>query len=304
MEYTYSNFYDSLDDVGKHIAETLRNHIAENHTDYKPYGISPKSLHFRKYAKHGKPLCSLFSNNDVLSIRFMLYSSAVHEVLLRQNEFGERVRSEIVQACKCKGCGYYGDPNNCWLQHHYFINNELMYGCNTAWYTIENITDSDIGDLLHLSDLQSKHMTHNARDSRGAGYSEDNISRCGEIKIVKLEQIILDIDDFEPADKRITKYTTDYNFTPMGASDGLWFYFDESAACTTIPDGFYAMITVSEPLKFSAERAWDYICLWIRQNGKTITSANTLIKFFKQSENQFMEMYVPIKNGVNNNDIR
>ena len=294
MEYTYTDFHENLDDVGKRIAETLRNHIAENHAEYKPYGISPKSLHFRKYAKHGKPLCSLFSNNGSLSVRFMLYSSAVHEVLIRQNEFGERVRKGLVQACKCKGCGYYGDPSNCWCQHHYFINNELLYGCNTSWYTIENINDDDICDLLYLADLQSKHMSHNARDSRGAGYNEDNISHCGEVKIVRLEQIELNIDDFESADKRIDKYTNDYNFTPMGEHGGLWYYFDKNAACTTIPDGFYAMITVSDPLKFSAERAWDYICLWIRQNDKTITSANKLIKFFKHGGNQFMEMYVPI----------
>ena len=327
QEYTYNDFLNTLDDTSRHVTDTLHKYIAETHPEYKPYGIIPKdktkkewSLYFRKSSKHGKPLCTLFSANGALSIRFIFYSPMVHEVLLRQEEFGEKVRTGILQACRCKGCGYYGDKKFCWLQHHYFINNKLCYSCNSAWYTIDYITEgdlseSDIEDLLYLSDLQSKHMSHNARESRGAMYEEENLLRCGTPLVVKLKQAELDIDDFDPADyaevKRLNKYAEAYNFTPMGANDGLWYYFDDKAVCgtpnegyafTTIPKGCYVTITISNPFTFSAIRAWDYMCLWIRKNNMTVISLNIggikahrLIKFFRQGTNHFMELYVPVK---------
>jgi len=77
--YSYTDFLKTLDDAGKRIAEVMQNHITKNHTGYNAYGIAPKnktkkewSLHFRKSPKHGKPLCSLFSDNGILSVRFMI----------------------------------------------------------------------------------------------------------------------------------------------------------------------------------------------------------------------------------------
>jgi len=163
-EYSCTDFLESLDNTGKRIAEAMQSHIAKNHAEYNPYGILPKnktkkewSLHFRKHPKHGKPLCSLFSNDGTLSIRFMFYSEMAHEVLLRQDEFEEQVRTGLLRACGCHGCGDHGDKKFCWCQHHYYINNKLRYSCNTVWYTIENITegqfsDRDIKDLLYLCD--------------------------------------------------------------------------------------------------------------------------------------------------------
>ena len=330
-EYTYHDFLETLNSAGRSVAEALQNHIAESHAEYKAYGILPKdktkkewSLHFRKYPKHGKPLCSLFSNEGVLSIRFMFYSSMAHEVLLRQEEFGEQVRAGILQACRCKGCGDHGDKEHCWCQRHYYINDKLCYSCNTVWYTIESITegrlsDRDIEDVLYLSDLQSKHMLHSAKESRGAMHEEENRLRCGEVEIVKLEKAALGIDVFDPADhadvKRLDKYTSEYNLTPMGENSGLWFYFDERAACgkpnegyliTTMPDGKYAMITIAKPFAFSVIRAWDYICLWLRKNNMTVNPVDIggvktpmFVKLFKQGGNQFAEIYVPVESASN-----
>ena len=325
--YVYTDFLETLDDAGRRVAEAMHRHIAKNHTEYKTHGVLPKnqtktewSLHFRKHPKHGKPLCSLFSNNGALSVRFMFYSTMVHEALLKLEEFGEQVRTGILRACRCSGCGHHGDKQFCWCQHHYYINNKLRYSCNTAWYTIDNImegqlSDRDIEDFLYLSDLQSKHMSRNIRESRGASHETENALCCGDIKIVKLEPTALDVDIFDPTDhadnKKLDRYTKNYSFTPMGTHNGLWFYFDENAACgtpneddlfTTIPDGHYAMITVSDPFTFSAIRTWDYICLWARKNNVAVDSVDIgemrtpmLVKFLKQKGNQCMEMYVPIR---------
>ena len=177
------------------------------------------------------------------------------------------------------------------------------------------MSDGDIADLLYLSDLQARHMAHNAKESRGAGYDDENLLRCGVPALVKLNKLELDMDDFNPADytdvKRLDKYTGEYNFTPMGVSDALWFYFDGQVVCgmrtgeyafTTVPGGVYAMVTVSSPFTFSAMRVWDYVCLWTRKNNVAVTSVdiggektNMFVKFYRQGMNQYMEMFVPVK---------
>lgn len=328
--YTYHDFLNTLDDTGRGVTEAIYQHITQNHPEYQPYGILPGdkakkewSLHFRKSPKHGKPLCSLFSSDGALSVRFIFYSPMANEVLLRQNEFGEKIRTEILRACACRGCGYFGDKEFCWCQHHYYINSKLLYSCNCAWFTVDNIkegdlSENDIRDLLYLSDLQSKHMSKNAKESRGANYDEENLLRSGAISVIKLKRAELDIDVFDPADyadiKRLDQYAMNYHFTPMGASNGLWYYFDDKAVCgmpiedykfTIIPEGNYAKITVSNPFTFSAVRAWDYICLWMRKKNMLVNSVDigglkthTLVKFFKQGANQMMEMYVPVKDTI------
>lgn len=322
QEYTYYDFLNTLNNLGQYVTETIHKHITENHPEYKSYGILPKdktkkvwSLYFRKHPKHGKPLCSLFSSSGLLSVQFIFYSTMANEVLLRQDEFGDKVQTGILRACECKECGYFGDKEFCWCQHHYYISNKLKYSCNSAWYTIDNITESDIQDLLYLADLQSKHMSHGAKESRGSAYEEDNLMRCGNISIVKLNRTELNIDDFKSTDytdvKRFDKYAKTYNFTLMGTNGGLWCYFDDKAVCgtpndgyvfTTIPESNYAMIKISNPFTFSAVRAWDYICLEIRKNNINVTSidiggieTHKLIKFYKQGTNYYMEMYVPVK---------
>ena len=298
VEYTYADFLATLDGVGQRVAEALKNHIAQNHPAYSAYGVLPKSktneewsLHFRKHPKHGKPIFSLFSCHGVLSIRFMFYAAMIHEVLLSLEQFSEQVRAGLSQACQCSGCGCHGDKQFCFCQHHFFINHRLRISCNTAWFTVDDITDGqlsvkDIEDLLYLCDLQSKHMSHRARESRGAMHNEENQRRCSAPRIVSLARTALDIDVFNPADyadeKRLDRYVVEYNLTPMGAGDGLWYHLDERAVCgapdegynfTTIPAGCYAMMRVSIPFTFSAVRAWDY-CAYGR--GKTAWMSHPL----------------------------
>jgi len=328
QEYTYTDFIDALNDTGKRIAEAIHGHIAESYPEYKPYGILPKnrdkkewSLFFRKHPKHGKPLCALFSNDGALSIRCTFFSPMMHKLLLRQEEFGKNIRAEILRAGSCGQCGRFGDKQFCWVQHHFFVNEKLSWMCGGAWFEINDIeegdlSDNDLNDFLHLIDIQSKHMAHSARETQGAGYNEENLLRCGEVSDVKLERTELDIDVFDPADytdiKRLDKYARAYNLTPMGESNGLWFYLDERAICgtpdegyrfTAVPEGAYANIKVSDPFTFSAIRAWDYVCLWIRRNEMSIASADIggtktpmLVKFYRQGEKQFMDIYVQIKN--------
>ena len=328
-EYTYADFLATLDGAGQRVAEALKNHMAQNYAEYSAHGVLPKSsakeewsLHFRKHPKHGKPICSLFSSHGMLSIRFMFYAEMVHEVLLRLAQFGEPVRAGLSQACRCTGCGAHGDKRFCFCQHHFFIKHQLRISCNTAWFTIDDITDGrlsgrDIGDLLHLCDLQSTHMSHSARESRGAMHEEENQRHFSAPQIVSLAETALDIDTFNPADdadaKRLDKYAGEYSLTPMGAGDGLWYYLDEKAVCgtpdegynfTVLPAGRYAVTTVSNPFTFSAVRTWDFLCLWMRKNGMTVTSVDIggaqtpmLARFFKRENNQCMEMLVPIKSA-------
>lgn len=327
MEYSHSDFLNSLNGTGQIITEALHRYISEKHPVYKPYGILPKnkdkkewSLYYRKHPKHGKPLCALFSKDGLLSIRCTFFSPMVHELLLRQNEFGENIRAKILKSSRCNHCGYYGDKLFCWLQHHFYVNERLSFMCNCAWFEINDIAegtlnDNDLNDLLHLLEIFSKHMVQSANESRGSNYDKENILRCGNVVSVNLNQLILDIDDFYQEDyvdtKKLYKYTNTYNLTPMGANGGLWFYFDDNAICgkpndgycfTKVPEGCYAMVTVSNPFKFSVIRAWDYICLWVRKNNMSVTSVDIgdlksflFIKFYKEGTNQLMEVYVPVK---------
>ena len=326
-EYTYSDFITALNDTGQLITEALNKHIAKNHTLYKPYGIVPKnktkkewSLHFRKQPKYGKPLVSLFSNRGVLSIRCMFFSPMMHELLLRQDEFGENIRAEILRTSRCTHCGYHGDKQFCGCQHHFYINNRLSWMCNSAWFSLNNISEgdlneNDINDLLYLLDIQSKHMARNTKETRDAHFDMENLLGCGSVTIMNLDLTKLDVDDFNPADyadiKKLEKYAKSYNLTPMGSKDGLWFCFDIKAVCgtsndgycfTTVPAGCYATVTTSNAFASSVIRVWDHICLWIRKNKLSVTSVdiggkNTpmLIRFYKQGALQFAEMYVPVK---------
>lgn len=327
QEYTYQEFMENAGIAGRRVVEAIHRHITQKHPQFKPYGILPKdktrkewSLHFRKHPQHGKPLCSLFINNGTLSIRLIFDSPMTHEVLLRLDEFGDQVRAGLLLACRCRGCGSFGDREFCWCQHHYYVNDELLYGCNTTWYSIDNIAEgelsgADMADLLYLCDLQSRHMTQDSKGSRGAGYADENCARCGSPLVVKLNRMDLSVDHFAHAEytdvQRLDRYAEKYHLTPMGVNDGVWLYFDDRAVCGTpgegcaiaaIPECCCAMVTVSNPFSFSVVRIWDYLCLWTRRRQLTITSADMggiktpmFVKFFRQEETQYMQMYVTMR---------
>ena len=328
-DYTYSDFLSTLNPAAKPLADTIQSHIAQHHPTYAPHGIAPKdktredwSLYFRKHPKHGKPLCCLFSTKGALTVRMALTYPMIHELLLRQDEFGDYIRAKILLFCRCTGCR--GDEY-CWCQRYYLIKDELKWTCNTAWLILDN-SDIDslpqhaLADFLRLIDLQSKHMTQNPMDSRGSGF-EDEAVRCGEVEISHMMR--LDFCEGAPerelfADtKKLTKYSRDYNLTwlgithdtRLGADDGLWMYHDEQVICGEekammipyIPKDKYAVITVADPFSLSLVRAWDHVCTWARRNGVKLAATSIcctkmplLVRFYKQDDIQYMQMYAQI----------
>jgi hypothetical protein len=327
-EYKYKDFIATLDDTGQHVSKTIYDHIANHYPEYKPFDIRPTNKTFKEWAmnfrikpKVGKALCTLYSVNGKLSMRVVFLGFMLNELLLKQNEFNDKIRRfillDICKSCKNK-CDYYQ------FRQHYYINNKLMVSkkmnCESREYSteyaeIDNIDEDDINDIIHLIDLQTKHMTKDPREIRGNDYAETSKKRCGKIKIIELEQIDLDIDDFEQSDyadsKKLDKYATVYYLTPMGVYDGLWYYHNDKAVCgisgeeychTTVPEGRYASVTISEPFTFSAWRTWNYVAEWMRNNDVNIRQVDLggmnvpyFIKFNKQRSSEYMAIYVPIE---------
>lgn len=193
--------------------------------------------------------------------------------------------------------------------------------CPYPYIRINDIIESDLGDLKKLIDLQMKHMTQDAKDIKGSGYVETNRARCGQVKNLSLGQIDLGIDTFNISDycvnpKRLEKYASLYNIVPMGADDGIWFYQSDEAVCgidcskrefcfTGIPEGRYAAVTVDNPMTFSLCRTWNYICKWTKENQESINEIETdevkttcFVKFYREYDKEYMTVYVPMENRV------
>ncbi|MDF2686508.1 MAG: hypothetical protein K0S55_1690, partial [Clostridia bacterium] len=191
--------------------------------------------------------------------------------------------------------------------------------CPYPWVYFHELTDNDLTDIKLLIDLQMKHMLQDAKDIKGGAYTEDNIFRCGEVKITDMEEQHLNIDTFELSDyvckpASLNKYIKLYNFVPMGENDGLWFYQKNCnyAACGTdrgdkeyafykIPKSKYASVTISDPMTFSASRVWNYICKWLKDNNEKINgidlgSENTacFAKIYIKNGKEYMSVYVPV----------
>jgi len=336
QEYTFNDFLAALDDTGKHMAKAVRDHIAGNYPEYKPFNVKPMNsalskwqMNFRKKPEFGKAFCSLYSVDGKLSIRVVGSGFMNYELLLRQNEFDNKVRDSFLYGF-CKNCG-----KKCsfiWREYWY-INGDFTassrWGCEFSrkpaeyigviddYGAINDVNEDDISDLLHLLDIQAKHISKpkNSKEIRGGGYAETSKQRCGDVHVITLEQAEPDIDDFETSDygnmKRLDKYAAEYNLTPMGAFDGLWFYHDVKAVCgetgndyshTKIPKGKYASATFCDPFTFSAWRVWTYIAGWMRENGAVIrpvdidgASVPYLTKFYRQGGGEYMSVYVPIE---------
>jgi len=335
QEYTYDDFMKTLNDTGRGVADAIYRHISNNYPEYKPFNIRPMNkaqnkwqMNFRKKPEFGKAFCSLYSVDGTLSIRVVGSGFMNYELLLRQKEFGEKIRNSFIYNF-CKNCGkkcYYE------FREFWFIHGELVtpsnFGCKLInkpaeyvgviddYDSINNLNENDVNDLLHLLDIQAKHITKpkNTKDVRGNGYAEMNKKHCGDIRVVSLEQIELDIDDFEISDycnaKRLNKYAAEYCLSPMGVNGGLWFYHDTQAVCgetgndynyTIIPHGKYATVSINDPFSFSAWRVWVYIAGWMRENDIKIHQlkfGEAHIPFFtefcRQGDGERMTVYVPI----------
>jgi hypothetical protein len=233
QEYTYSDFLNTLDDTGRYVVEAVHDHIAGRYPEYKPFDIRPNNkalnewtLNFRKKPKVGKALCSLYSSDGRLSMRVVFLGFMKNEALLRQDEFGNAVRRYITSDL-CERCRAVCDYE---YRQYYCAKGQLIAsskpGCakqeySTEYAEIDNISKDDIGDILHLIDLQLKHMTQDPRDIRGSGYLETSRKRCGEVEIITLEKTELDIDEFDKSDyvnsdtKKLDRYAAVYYLTPM-----------------------------------------------------------------------------------------
>jgi hypothetical protein len=337
QEYSYNDFITTLSNSEKIAANVVYDYIVNHCPEYKPFNIKPLNrtstkwqVNFRKKPEFGKAFCSLYSVDGKLSIRVIGSGSMNYELFLRQNEFGDKVRGYIFYNGFCEKCS-----KTCRSQWHnsfreyWYINGELLVsGCKknvkSAEYTgiiddypaIHNVTEGDIKDLLYLLAIQARHINKpkNAKEIRGAGYAETSKKRCGDVAVAPMEHTELDIDDFEASDycntKRLDKYANEYSLTPMGVSDGLWFFHDTKAVCgetgndyshTMIPKGQYASVVINDPFSYSAWGAWTYIAGWMRENNVNIrqldfseTGAPYLAKFYKQSGSEYMAVFVPI----------
>jgi len=324
QEYTYTDFTNTLDDMGKRVCDVIYNHITTHYPQYKPFDSRPTNktgaqwlLAYRKRPKTGKAICGVDSADGKLTIRVPFLTSMGYEVLLRQNEFSPKAKSHILRqviCCVAKACRCYGENTPCPWRQRFWVNQHLVKGCPYPWIYFDWWTQQDAADICLLIDLQMKHMTQNAKDIKGTGYTEGIQARGGEVNLAELEQQELDVDDFEMSDysnpKRLEKYAATYHLTPMGVGEGFWFYHDQKAVCgeggndyghTILPKGRYAVVTIDDPLTFSVWRVWQYIAGGIDANNHKIrpvdvndASVPYLAKFARKSGGECMTVYVPV----------
>jgi hypothetical protein len=328
-EYTYDDFFDTLGKSGQVVLPAINEHITSHYSKYKPFDIKPMNksenewrIHYRKKPKVGKALCSVYSTEGKLSVQVCLLSSMTHAFLIRQHEFSDKARNNILRQAICavnKSCRNYGGNNICPWPAFYWINNRLIRTCHYPWIRFDNCEEDDIADIKLFLDIQANHMVQNPKDIKGSGYTEGNLQRCGEVRLIALNDINLDIDAFEIGDhvkkaERLDKYTRLYNLVPMGEKDGLWFYLSDEAirglnrennaySHNEMPKGRYAMVVIENPFTFSLNRAWNYICQWTQDNKETVNGVtlnnneNTacLARFFIEDSKECMAVYIPVK---------
>ena len=331
MDYNSIDFLNTLDETGRDVFHIIHGHIADIYPEYKPFDIRPTNksgaqwlLAYRKRPKTGKAICNLESMDGKLSVRFSCLSSMAHALLLRQNEFSAGMRKHILQQTICcvdRRCRSYGGNTPCPWRQHYWINRCLVGACPYPWIYFDSLTQDDAGDIRLLIDMQMKHTTQNAKEIKGSGYTEENREKCGDIQVITLGQTDLNIDSFHLLDcvknpARLDKYAQLYHLIPMGENDGIWFYQSSAAASggdrsalayefTQIPQGRYAAVTIAEPMTFSANRAWNYICEWITDEKKSIreirlgghTSAVYFVRFRLENNVETMQALVPLGGG-------
>ena len=310
MDYAYADFLDTLDDAGRGVLQIIHGRIADQYPAYKPCDVRSTNkpgaawlLSYRKRPKTGKTVCALESNGGRLTVRFSCLSSMVHELLLRQNEFSADMRKHILQQMVCcvdRACRSYGGNTPCPWRQYVGSDHRLVMACPYPWLAFDWLTQDDAGDIRLLIDMQMKHMTQNAREIKGSGYTEENRKRCGDIQIITLAPMDLGAAD-TPA--KLEKYARLYQLVPMGANGGLWFYRGAPAhGLTQVPGGKYAAVTITEPMAFSLNRAWNTICEWIINEKMTIrevcyggqASAVCFTKFSWKDDADCVQVLVPL----------
>jgi predicted transcriptional regulator YdeE len=328
-EYLYNDFLNILNKTGQSILPIINDYISTHYPAYRPFDIKPENksmkewkMNYRKKPKVGKAICSVFSIETRLSFRFSLLSSMVHEILLRQNEFSEKIRNNTLKQLICtvnKSCRSYGGNNICPFRQYFWINKRLIMACPYPWVTFNDLEEKDITDVFLFMDIQMKHMVQDSKDIKGSLYAETNIQRCKDVQSVVLDEFSLDIDLFEINDhvkkvERLNKYTKLYNLVPMGERNGLWYYISDDSVCgldhtkneysyNKIPKGRYAVVIIEDPFTFSFNRVWNYVCKWVLDNHESINGFNLeknkniacFSRFYMESSKEKMALYVTIK---------
>ncbi|GHU38329.1 hypothetical protein FACS1894105_12090 [Clostridia bacterium] len=323
MSETYSNFISSLDGDGQAVAEGIDTFISENYPEYKPVDIRKNSksgewtVNYRKKPKVGKAICTLESLDGKLRIRFCFLSSAVHEFLLKQGEFSNNIRKQVLKQVICSvksSCHSYGGNTPCPYQQYFLVNHRLIIACPYPWVYLDSLTAENADDIRLLVRLQINNMKQDAKDIKGGTYADENKAKCGEVKLISFEETILDIDEYQLSDyitnpARVEKYAVLYNLVPLGGHDGAWFCQNDAAilekdsdagaySLQTIPQGLYATVTVSNPMTFSANRVWNYICKWVKQEELSIAELSDTVcfaRFYTAYGTEYMDMLVPVK---------
>jgi len=310
MDYAYADFLDTLDDTGRGVLRVIHEHITGSDPAYRPCDVRPTNkagtawlLRYRKGAKTGKAVCALESQSGRLTVRFSCLTSMAQELLLRQNEFSAGLRKHILQQTICcvdRACRCYGGNTPCAWRQYFWINHRWVFACPYPWLAFDWLTQDDADGIRLLIDMQMKHMTQNAREIKGSGYTEENRKRCGDIRVITLAPM-----DLEPADTpaKLEKYARLYQLVPMGANGGLWFYRGAPAhGPAQVPGGTYAAVTVTQPMTFSLNRAWNTICEWIVNEKRAIrevcfdgqASAACFAKFSRKDGADCMQVLVPL----------
>jgi len=328
MEYTYNEFFSAVNKNGQSILSAINEHIISHYSEYKPFDIKPldKSekewrIHYRKKPKTGKPICTVYSKEGKLSVQVCLLPSMLHEFLVRQNEFSDRIKNNVLKQAICavsKSCRNYGGNNVCAWRQFYWVNKRLVTACPYPWIYFDNCEENDVSDIKLFLDIQAKHMVQNSKEIKGSKYAEENIQRCGEVRSIILDDINLDINELKTSNhvnknQLLEKYTGLYNLVPMGEKDGLWFYFSDKAVCglsrdknerlqNTIIKGRYAKVIIESPFTFSLNRVWNYMCEWLQSSKETVKGCiisdneNTacFTRLFTEDSKDFMAVYIPI----------
>ena len=328
-EYSYNDFFNTLDKTGQFVLAAINGHIDSNYPQYKPFDIKPMDksenkwqIYYRKKPKIGKAICNVYSFESKLSVRFSLLSSMTHEFLLKQSKFSDKIKNTALRQIICvanKSCRNYGGNDICAWRQFYWVNNRLMAACPYPWLHFEDCSEADIADIKQFIDMQNRHMVQNPKDVKGSLYKEVNMQRCGEVKIVDIDEIALDIDVFEIGGhvkniERLEKYAKLYNLSPMGEKNRLWFYMSDDLvckinqgkneySCAKIPSGKYAVATIEDPFDFSLSRVWNYICEYMQNSKESVhgllldNNENTacLARFFMENAKEYMAVYAPIK---------
>ena len=323
MDNAYTDFCDTLDETERGVFHVIHEHLKIHCPAYEPLVTGPAktspsgwTLNYRKNSKTGKAVCTLQSLNGKLSVRVCFLSEMSRSVLQRQEEFSMKFKNCVLRQMVCcaeKGCRAYGGNSPCPYRQNFWVNHRLIKTCPYPWILFDELTESDAADITRLLDMQITHMTQDSKEVKGGAYTAENHARCGEVRIITLEDTklalgSLALPNYTKKPAALDKYAHLYHLTPMGAAnDGFWFMrggaHEQAYAFPKIPQGRYASVTISSPTRFSANRPWNYICEWLRNEKTPIqeilldekTPAVYFTKFFIEDGEEYMQALVPVQ---------